>query len=144
VRITEAEYAELMLRHSAPGMNGRSPRSLRRNEAFGIGITPEGWQTQVIDLAHALGWTVAHFRPAMTEKGWRTAIGADGKGYPDLTLVHPIQRRVIWAELKTGSGRPSPEQKQWLELLQQAGQEAYLWRETQYDEVEAILRGERT
>lgn len=40
------------------------------------------WQAQVIELAHILGWTVAHFRPALTKHGWRTPVQADGAGFP--------------------------------------------------------------
>ena len=83
------------------------------------------FQKQVIDLAHVFGWKIAHFRPAMTEKGWRTAVSGDGKGFPDCVLVKPP--RVIFAELKTDIGKISPAQAEWLNLLSACpGVEVYL------------------
>jgi len=88
------------------------------------GISEAHFQRQVLDLARILGWTVAHFRPARTDAGWRTAVAADGAGYPDLTMVRD---RLVIAELKTDIGRPSLAQRDWLEKLERAGIETYLW-----------------
>lgn len=38
-----------------------------------------------------LGYRVAHFRPEKTAHDWRTAVAADGKGYPDLAMAKPGQ-----------------------------------------------------
>jgi hypothetical protein len=57
-------------------------------------------------------------------------------GFPDVVFV---RERVIWAELKRESGRVSPEQKGWLDRLQAAGQEVYLWRPSMWGEIEAVL-----
>ncbi len=43
--------------------------------------------TWVEDVLQRFNWTVAHFRPAKTEKGWRTAVSCQGKGYPDYNAV---------------------------------------------------------
>jgi hypothetical protein len=93
----------------------------------------------VIDAAHFYGWRVAHFRPAKTERGWRTPVQADGKGWPDLTLV---RERVVFAELKTARGLVSAEQEDWLAALARAGAELYLWREGDWIDgtVERALR----
>jgi hypothetical protein len=95
------------------------------------------WQRVVVDAAHAFGWRVAHFRPALTEKGWRTPVEADGKGWPDLVLVRD---RVIYAELKSKTGRLSADQVEWVRRLERAGQECYVWRPGDFAEVERILR----
>ena len=84
-----------------------------------IKISEKDFLEQVIDLAHVFGWKVAHFRPAKTEHGWRTAIQADGKGFPDLVMVHAEKKRLIFAELKSEIGKPSPEQGEWLEDLRE-------------------------
>ncbi len=97
------------------------------------------WQSQVIDLARLYGWTCAHFRPAKTEKGWRTPVQADGKGFPDLVLVR--KGDLIFAELKAEKGRLSPEQTDWLEQLGQVeGIDTYLWRPSHFDAVNERLR----
>lgn len=100
-------------------------------------ITEADWQTTVIDLAHALGWRVAHFRPARTNQGWRTPVAADGKGFPDLVLTRD---RVIFVELKSQTGRLSHEQMVWLEQLDQAGAEIHIWRPDDFDTVGEVLR----
>lgn len=83
-------------------------------------------QNGVIELARLLGYRVAHFRPALTTKGWRTPVEADGKGFPDLVLARP--GRLIFAELKGDTGRPTLEQGEWLSALAAAGAELYVWR----------------
>ena len=104
------------------------------------------FQKDVIELAHTLGWRVAHFRSVETKRqGWQTPVQADGKGFPDLILVRD---RVIAAELKrdrdkTGKDtrrEPSVEQVEWLEAFRAAGVEAYLWRPSDVDEIFDILR----
>jgi hypothetical protein len=69
----------------------------------------------VVELAHLRGWRVAHFRPARTEKGWRTAVSADGKGFPDLVLARTGE--ILFVELKSAKGRVSREQQEWLVRL---------------------------
>jgi hypothetical protein len=93
----------------------------------------------VVDLAHLFGWQVAHFRPAQTNKGWRTPVGADGQGYPDLTLVRD---RVVYMELKVGYGKLTPHQAEWGARLLAAGAEWYELRPSDWADgtIEAILR----
>ena len=94
------------------------------------------WQRDVIRLAQTLGWKCAHFRPAQTSKGWRTAVAADGAGFPDLCLVRD---RIIFAELKNEKGQPTEQQLEWIAALQVAGVEAYVWRPDDLDQVMAVL-----
>lgn len=94
-------------------------------------------QKIVIDMAHLFGWYVAHFRAAQTAKGWRTAVSADGKGFPDLVLAK--NGRAIFAELKTDTGRLSIAQKMWLAVLPNA----VVWRPRDLDTVERVLRDEQ-
>src|SRR5262245_21000019 len=68
---------------------------------------------------------------------WVTQMGADGKGWPDLTLV---RERVVFAELKTNTNyHVSDEERGWLEWLRLAGQECYIWRPRHWEEIEAVL-----
>lgn len=94
------------------------------------------WQRDIVRLARTLGWKVAFFRPAQTAKGWRTAVGADGAGFPDLCLVRD---RVIFVELKNEKGRVTEEQREWIAALQVAGVEAYVWRPDDLDDAMAVL-----
>lgn len=98
-------------------------------------------QHAVIDCAHRFGWKVAHTPPVHTERGWRTAVAADGKGFPDLLLVRD---RVIVAEIK-GTDRLSREQKEWLSAFRMAGIAAHVWtpKEWESGEIEDILRARR-
>jgi hypothetical protein len=80
-------------------------------------ISEADLQTAVIDTARVFGWRVAHFRPARTKHGWVTPVAADGKGFPDLVLVNDT--RLLFVELKSDKGKPSREQEQWLEGLNQ-------------------------
>lgn len=101
-------------------------------------LTPLERDTQrtILDLAHTLGWRVAHFRPARTDKGWRTPVAADGKGFPDLVLV---RERVIFAELKREGESPKPDQVEWLNALSRGGAEVYIWTLADYDDITRIL-----
>jgi hypothetical protein len=100
-------------------------------------LTEDDLKATVIGMAQSFGWRVAHFRPARTEKGWRTPVEADGKGWPDLVLVRD---RVIYAELKSARGRVSPDQEAWMSALREAGAEVHLWRPSDMDEIERVLR----
>ena len=81
-------------------------------------------QKGIIDLARRLGWRVAHTPPVLTKHGWRTAVAADGKGFPDLLLV---RERCVVAEVKGDGDYLKPEQSAWLTAFRMAGIEAYVW-----------------
>ena len=102
-------------------------------------MTEAELQEAVIDLAHLLGWTVAHFRPARTAQGWRTPVAADGAGFPDCVFVRD---RVVYAELKSAKGAPSAAQRRWLDQLDRAGAETYVWRPADWMDgtIESTLR----
>ena len=95
------------------------------------------FQRQVIDLAHILGWRVAHFRPAMTAHGWRTPVQADGKGFPDLVMVR--RDRLIFAELKAEKRKLTPEQVEWFNALT-AVAEVYVWHPADIEALASTLR----
>lgn len=100
--------------------------------------TEASFQRQVIALARLRGWMVAHFRPARTARGWRTAVQGDGKGFPDLVLVRPP--RLVFAELKSERGKETAEQVLWMTSLRATGIEVYVWRPSQWEEIEEVLR----
>jgi VRR-NUC domain len=101
--------------------------------------TERDFTAQVIELAHLLGWRVAHFRPAMTARGWRTPVQGDGQGFPDLILVR--RDRLIAAELKREKGGVvSEDQRWWLAAFDAAGLETAVWRPSDFDRIAEDLR----
>ena len=106
-------------------------------------VSEAAFQGALIGLAQATGWMVAHFRPVEDKDGvWRTAVAADGKGFPDLVLVHR-RRGVIFAELKSHRGVLSDEQRVWRDQLVAAGASWHVWKPADWDEIEKYLKGRR-
>ena len=99
------------------------------------------FQAKVMQIAAMYGWRQAHFRPSLTSNGrWLTAMAGDA-GYPDLTLAHPT-KGIIFAELKTDTGRVSKEQALWHKYLHAGawvGTSVQLWRPQQLDEITSML-----
>lgn len=63
-------------------------------------------------LAHAEPKALAEDRYG--RRGWRTPTQGP-KGWPDIVAVRDHDGRIVVAEVKTGSGRPTPEQRRWLD-----------------------------
>lgn len=123
---------------------------IKRRKDYGskLPVSEADFSRTVVELAQLLGWRVAHFRPGLTSrvdaKGkpvWVTPVQAEGKGFPDLVLVKG--ERLLFAELKSATGKLTPEQQAWLDALRQVpGIEAYVWRPTYWYAVEIALRGD--
>ena len=97
------------------------------------------FQDKVIQIAKMNGWLVFHPVHAQVRPGtWRSY----GKGFPDLVLAHK-QRGVIFAELKTASGKLTHHQLEWLNAIGPHA-ERYVWRPTDLDAIAARLAGPRT
>ncbi len=96
-----------------------------------LSATEAEFQTLVIDYAHLMKWRVAHFRPAQTGKGWRTAMEGD-PGFPDLVLAR--DGVVILAELKSEKGQLSASQLQWSIVA-----DALVWRPSDWPEIQKLL-----
>jgi hypothetical protein len=101
----------------------------------------ESFQSAVVYLAQLRGWLVAHFRKARTKTGWITAVGGDGKGWPDLFLCHPARGVAIARELKVPPNRATPEQEAWLLALRECGIDAKVWTPADWPEIEMTLLG---
>ncbi len=95
------------------------------------------WQRQVTEYARLRGWRWCHFRASRRADGsWRTAVAGDGAGWPDCVFV---KDRVVLAELKSESGKLSPVQREWVDALEHAQAEVYVWRPSDWPEVERVL-----
>lgn len=102
-------------------------------------VSEADWEKQLVALARLNGWKVAGFRTAQVGKSWQTPVRHDAKGWPDLVLVRP-KDRILFVELKTDKGRLSKEQEVWIRMLEEAGQEVYVWRPSDWDEAVEVLR----
>ena len=94
-------------------------------------ISEKQFQAQVRERAELLGWVVF--------TTWNSRHSPAGE--PDLRLVHPVQKRIIWVELKTENGKVSAKQNEAIETLQEAGFEVFIWRPSDQDQIEKVLQG---
>lgn len=99
-------------------------------------LTEAQLSEQVTALADLCGWRWTHFRPARTAQGWRTPVSG-APGFPDLVLVRGT--RLVFAELKSARGRPSPEQRIWLDLLGRTSAEVYVWTPSDWTTIHECL-----
>jgi hypothetical protein len=61
------------------------------------------------------------------------------RGWPDLAMVRPPH--LVFAELKSESGRVTVHQERWLALLAGCpGVETYLWRPSDLERISEVLR----
>lgn len=110
-------------------------------------LTEKLFQRQVLELARIYGWRAYH--PFLSK--WSE------KGFPDLTMVRPRDRRLLFAELKSEKGRVSEDQREWLALLSSVATgrlgvpngeqpdrwptiELYVWRPADWDQIQETLR----
>lgn len=100
-------------------------------------MTEDDYVRRIIDTAHLYGWRVTHFRPARTDKGWRTALQGDG-GFVDLVLAK--HGTVLHVEVKTDKGRVRPDQLEWAKEI---GPTYRLWRPRDWHQVLMELSADR-
>ena len=97
----------------------------REHEAM---LTEKQFQQQVIDLAKLRGWHVYHTHDSRRSEA----------GFPDLVLVRGGV--LLYRELKTDTGRLSPAQSTWLNVIDSAGGDAETWRPRDWDHIESMLK----
>jgi VRR-NUC domain-containing protein len=81
-------------------------------------ITEAELQAAILGLAKVFGWEAYH-----PKFSWRSR-----RGYPDLTLWHPVEGSVVWVELKKESGKVTPEQTDTHTSMRAAGLTVFVWR----------------
>lgn len=101
-------------------------------------------QDRVVGRAKRKGWKVAHAGrgiAAYDKEGNPVFVTPMSAGWPDLFMVNERQRRAMAIELKREDGVVSPEQVEWLQLLNLAGIAAVVIRPSQLRDgsVNAIL-----
>jgi VRR-NUC domain len=101
------------------------------------------FQSTVIEMAQACGWECFYIPDSK-----RAAQVGRPKGWPDLTLVHPVMHVLIFVECKVDAAysKLSPEQTKWLMDLENCGELVQLWRPSIWPHIERVLQGpiERT
>jgi len=90
-------------------------------------IKESEFEGQVRQLARLYGWLCYHT--------WRSINSPPG--FPDLVLVKGP--RLVFAELKTATGKLSQAQQEWLDALRETPAEVYLWRPGDWEEIVACL-----
>jgi hypothetical protein len=93
-------------------------------------MSERAFQDAILDLAALYGWRAYHTHDSRRSQA----------GFPDLVLVRG--QRVVFAELKREGKKPTAEQQRWLDALAATGAvEAYLWRPSDWPEIELVLGG---
>jgi hypothetical protein len=92
-----------------------------------VDVTEREFQRWVEQVAEMTGWLLHHETDSRRSR----------RGFPDLIMVR--RDRLIAAELKSAKGRVRPEQKVWLDRLEAAGVEVYLWRPSDADAIVQCL-----
>lgn len=92
-------------------------------------VTESELQGFVVTLARLHGWLAYHTYDSRRSEA----------GFPDLTMVR--DGRIIFAELKSEKGRVTAAQQRWLDwLVESSGVEVYVWRPSDLDSIDGILR----
>jgi len=101
-------------------------------------VSEAEFQKAVITLAKLHRWKVMHTQPAQIRAGrWITPNTGD-QGFPDLVMVHPA-RGTIFVELKATKGVVSDAQWDWINTLEDAGQEVHVWRPKDLEKISQRL-----
>jgi len=89
-------------------------------------VTEKQLTSDLLELVKVFGWHRYH-----TYRSERSPAG-----FPDEVLA---RERVIYVELKTMLGKLAPLQEEWLQWLRAAGQEVYVWRPSDRQEMAEVL-----
>lgn len=96
-------------------------------------VIEKQWLATVIDIAHTYGWMCYHTHDSRHSE----------PGFPDLLMLG--HGRIVFAELKveeiSGKGKVTHYQEVWINGLRAAGQDVYVWRPSDVDQVHAVLGG---
>lgn len=92
-------------------------------------LTEKDLQSLVLDVARIAGWRHYH-----TFNSKHSA-----SGFPDLVFVG--HGRIVFAELKSETGKLSDKQKLWIEDLLKNGAEVHVWRPRDWPSIVRTLTG---
>jgi hypothetical protein len=110
-----------------PRKNANPPDPIFKSEY----PTEKKWQATVSGWFKQMGlWMTYHTHTSINS----------ASGFPDLVCVHTTLPLTLYAELKTETGAVTETQATWLNALAKAGNEVYLWRPSDTDEIQAVLQ----
>jgi hypothetical protein len=97
----------------------------------------------VLAYATLMGWHHWHDTATNAPRrcwhcGRGTRIQRNPSGFPDLVLIR--RPRLLFVELKRDGEKPDPAQVAWHEQLRACSQQVYLWRPSDWREIERMLR----
>ena len=93
-----------------------------------MNLTEKDFLNQVREVARLYGWMCYHTYDSRRSE----------PGFPDLVLVR--EGRLIFAELKTDTGKLTPAQDQWYGALRDVyGIGVYIWQPRDWDEIVEML-----
>jgi len=128
---TEDDLRNAVLRMHGPQAQQASvgPVGSQRHDATPIDEPEASFQARLLRLARAHGWLCHHSHDSR-----RNEWGCDA-GLPDLILVRDA---VLFAELKTRTGKLTAEQERWLTMLSTTHSrvEVYCWRPADWPIIE--------
>lgn len=98
------------------------------------------FQNFVVRYAKDHGWLVHHTRTALSKSGRYMTPVQGHIGFPDLVLVSPEHRQLLFVELKQDRGALREPQRIWLSALSAiAGVYVCLWRPKMLEEIKRFL-----
>jgi len=110
-----------------------------RRKATVVPIAEAQLQRTVLEMAGLFGWMRHHVYDSRLASGQWT-----DPGFLDLVLLKVYgdrPSRLLLVELKREDGRLTVQQEAWLAGLQDVpGVEVYIWRPSDLDEIERVLR----
>lgn len=86
-------------------------------------ISEAQFQSDILELVRTLGLAAYHTHDSRRSQ----------PGFPDLVIVGA--EGVMFRELKTMTGKVSEEQKYWLSILHEAGEDVAVWRPNLWPDV---------
>jgi len=104
-------------------------------------ISERAFQSQLEQLLELNQWVWKHDLKGRLPNGRVMTLMRGWAGFPDLIAVR--DGRIVCIEVKSAIGRLSEKQKIWLELLEKAGAECYVWRPQNLDEAKQVLKRKR-
>lgn len=119
-----------------------APKS-RTAASTGLQQTERQWQATVLQYAALRGWKAWHDNATNAPRrcagcGAVRHLPRNPAGWPDLVLVR--RPDVLFVELKRDDGKLDDDQAAWLAELAACGQRVFVWRPSDWPEVEEVLR----